>query len=230
MLQTLGLKSDDKSRLTKAVMEVFPGCKLSRRLVHLSDTTTCRETIYSKIIRRYSFPNMLFPENSGVDNIKKAIRRLQEEQQTVSNEMENEMSKKEDQWNTGYSRQKLTNDFKTLFTLLCIFYGAGKRFVELLNHVGLTVSWKKAMQVLDQRMIKMKEKIKKLTPTDIAIILLMDNINIYKGKRKHLRIFKEITPSMWNFTGRAIIIPFVSDNVKMQLKSSVIHYKAKKMF
>ena len=244
-------------------------------------------------------------QKSGVDNIKKAIRRLQEEQQTVSNEMENEMSKKEDQWNTGYLRllferqkniskdinrfteglinlyegemakwverdesptlskaikddiadevekfkemfnlglttsteieidgslfsnlstklteqcpllfeiieslllvssdghtqtgrrvhsashamailcslssQKLTNDFKILFTLLCISYGAGMRFVELLNHVGLTVSWKKVMQVLDQRMIKMKEKIKKLTPTDIAIILLMDNINI----------------------------------------------------
>ena len=42
-----------------------------------------------------------------------------------------------------------------------------------LNHMGLTVSWKKAMQVLDDRMVKMKEHVKKLTPTDIGIIVLM---------------------------------------------------------
>ena len=46
------------------------------------------------------------------------------------------------------------------------------------------------MQALDERMVKRKEHVKKLTPTDIAIIVLMDNINIYKGNRKHLRIFK----------------------------------------
>ena len=47
----------------------------------------------------------------------------------------------------------------------------------------------------------------------------MDNINIYKGKRKHLIIFKELTPSMLNFTGQAIIIPFLSEEVKSQMKS-----------
>lgn len=57
------------------------------------------------------------------------------------------------------------------------------RFVGMLNHIGLTVSWKKAMEVLDDRMVKMQEHIKELTPTDVAIILLMDNINIYKGKK-----------------------------------------------
>jgi hypothetical protein len=58
--------------------------------------------------------------------------------------------------------------------------------------------------------------LKKL-PTDIAVILLMDNINIHKGKHKHLRIFKEITPSMWNFTGRAFIISLLSEMVKMKM-------------
>ena len=117
------------------------------------------------------------------------------------------------------SSQKITNDFKILFTLLCISYGAGMRFVEMLNHIGLTVSWKKAMQVLDERMVKMKEQVKKFTPSDIAIIVLMDNIKIYKGKRKHLRIFNELTPSMWNFTGRAFIIPYISDDVKKQMQN-----------
>ena len=102
------------------------------------------------------------------------------------------------------------------------------RFVGMLNHIGLTVCWKKAMQVLDDRMIKTKENIKKLTPTDIAIILLMDNINIYKGKRKHLRIFKEFTPSMWNFTGRAVIIPFLSDEVKKQIQDKDDSCKSQK--
>ena len=87
------------------------------------------------------------------------------------------------------SSQKITNDFKMLFTILCISYGAGSRFVGMLNHIGLTVTWQKAMQVLDNRMEKMTDHIKELTPTDIAIILLMDNINIYKGKRKHFKNF-----------------------------------------
>ena len=100
--------------------------------------------------------------------------------------------------------QRLSSDFKLLFTILCISFGAGMRFVNVLNHVDFTVSWKTAMEVLDERMRKMQDHIKKLTPVNTAIILLMDNINIYKGKRKHLRIFKELTPAMWNFTGRAL--------------------------
>ena len=36
------------------------------------------------------------------------------------------------------SSQKITNDFKILFTILCISYGAGSRFVGMLNHIGLT--------------------------------------------------------------------------------------------
>ena len=301
--------------------------------------------MYCNIQRRCSIsfdsdsPQILFPENSPIDNIKKAIGRLQEEQSTVNEQVTTEMEKNEQDWNCGYlkllfdrhkkinvdinkytsglvnlyekemvnlierdqvsrlstklkedlsseveafkkmlnlglstkteiqidgtlfadlsknlsencpllfeiveslllvssggtvqtgrrihsvslcslSSQKLTNNFKTLFTLLCISHGAGMRFVGMLNHIGLTVSWKKAMQVMDDRMKKMQQHIKQLTPPDIAIILLMDNINIYKGKQKHLRIFKEFTPSMWNFTGRAVIIPFLSEYVKSKM-------------
>ena len=75
------------------------------------------------------------------------------------------------------------------------------------------------MQALDDRMKKMQPHIKNLTPTDIAIILLMDNINIYEGKRKHLGILKESTPSMWNFTGRAVIIPFLSEDIKTKMQN-----------
>ena len=106
--------------------------------------------------------------------------------------------------------QKLKNEFKLLFSLLCLSYGDGMRFINMLNHLGLTVVWKTLMELLDLRMVKMQDNIKRLTQEDIAIFLLMDNINIYKGKRRHLRIFKQVVPCMWNFTGRAIIIPHMS--------------------
>jgi hypothetical protein len=36
--------------------------------------------------------------------------------------------------------QKIQNDFKLMFTCLCISFGAGCRFIGMLNHLGLTVS------------------------------------------------------------------------------------------
>ena len=65
-------------------------------------------------------------------------------------------------------RQKITNIIHN--TVYIVW--SRSRFIGILNHIGLTVSWKKAMQVLDDRMEKMKDHIKQLTPTDIAIILL----------------------------------------------------------
>ena len=41
------------------------------------------------------------------------------------------------------------------------------------------------------------------------MILMIDNINIYRGKRKHSRLFKSAGPTMWNFTGQAVLIPNV---------------------
>ena len=43
--------------------------------------------------------------------------------------------------------QKNKNDFKVMFTFLSICFGAGYRFMGMLNHLGLTVSWQKAMQL-----------------------------------------------------------------------------------
>jgi hypothetical protein len=39
----------------------------------------------------------------------------------------------------------------------------------------------------------------------------MDNINLYRGRRRHLRLLKSMGPKMWNFTGRAAIIPDTQD-------------------
>ena len=37
------------------------------------------------------------------------------------------------------------------------------------------------------------------------IIVLMDNINIYRGYQRHHRIFKEPLMNMWNFTVRGLL-------------------------
>jgi hypothetical protein len=39
----------------------------------------------------------------------------------------------------------------------------------------------------------------------------MDNINMYRGRKRHDRLFQELGPKMWNFTGRAAVIPDLSD-------------------
>ena len=42
------------------------------------------------------------------------------------------------------------------------------------------------------------------------VILLMDNINMYHGRRRHDRLFKQVGLKIWNFTGRGAIIPDLS--------------------
>jgi hypothetical protein len=53
----------------------------------------------------------------------------------------------------------------------------------MLNHLGLTVSWDKAMKFFASRRIKQEKDIATLTPADIPVILMVDNINIYRAKQ-----------------------------------------------
>ena len=39
----------------------------------------------------------------------------------------------------------------------------------------------------------------------------MDNINLYRGTKRHLRLMKDVGPKKWNFTGRAVVIPDIKD-------------------
>ena len=95
--------------------------------------------------------------------------------------------------------QKIKNDFKLAFTCFCISFGAGMRFITMLNKLGLTVSWDKAMSFLDIRKVKQVDEIKRLTPLETPVILMFDNVNMYRGKYKHL--------NLWNFTCQAILVP-----------------------
>ena len=45
------------------------------------------------------------------------------------------------------------------------------------------------------------------TQKKVFKLMNMDNINIYRGRRRHHRLFNQVGPKMWNLTGRAVIIP-----------------------
>ena len=34
---------------------------------------------------------------------------------------------------------------------------------------------------------------------------------MYRGRKRHDRLFQDVGPNMWNFTGRAVIIPDLAD-------------------
>ena len=123
--------------------------------------------------------------------------------------------------------QKIQNNFKLMFTMLCVSHGAGERFVTLLNHIGLNISWKKIIQFLDSRLKQKSLLLKKKTEDMLPIILLMDNINMYRGKKKHIRLLQHARPTMWNFTGRGLFTPNLSD-VKSMLSDKEKCLKSQK--
>ncbi len=65
------------------------------------------------------------------------------------------------------------------------------------------------MKYFEKQEKKLEENIKLITPANVPLILLMDNINMYRGKKKHLRLFKSMGPTMWTFTVRAVLVPNV---------------------
>ncbi len=114
--------------------------------------------------------------------------------------------------------QKLSNDFKLMFTILCVSYGAGERFIHMLNHVGLTTSWKCFLNFLDKSWKFKKQRVsQEVKDLKTPLILLMDNVNMYRGKRRHIRLFNRTGPTMWNFTVRGKLIPDCS-SVKEMMK------------
>ena len=76
----------------------------------------------------------------------------------------------------------------------------------MLNKLGLTVSWDRGMKFLDLRKVKQADEIKKLTPLDKPVIPLFDNVNMYRVRHKHLRLFKSAEPVMWNLTCQAVLV------------------------
>ncbi|KAK3727617.1 hypothetical protein QZH41_006001 [Actinostola sp. cb2023] len=120
--------------------------------------------------------------------------------------------------------QKYPNDIQLLFGLLCMSYGGGKQCINMLNSIGLSLHWDSLTKHLDERLDKFQNIINKECPRSSPVILLMDNINMYKGNKRHYRLFKKLSPKMWNFTGRGAIVPNL-DGIEhlLQCESTAVH-------
>ena len=64
---------------------------------------------------------------------------------------------------------------------------------------------------LDQRKGAIEKLIERKCPVNVPVIFLMDNVNIYRGRKRHTRLPKSMGPKMWNFTVRGAIIPDTTD-------------------
>ena len=63
---------------------------------------------------------------------------------------------------------------------------------------------------LDNRLDQLKPFISECIDSS-PLILLMDSINMYRERKHHDRLFQDVGPKMWNFTGRAVMIPDLTD-------------------
>lgn len=103
------------------------------------------------------------------------------------------------------------NDITLIFSLMLISFGAGCRMIIMLNKIGITLHWDTLMNFLDKQLEKKMLYVKSLTPPDVPLLLLMDNINIYQGHKRHHRLFRGYGQNMWNFTVRGVFIPDIED-------------------
>jgi hypothetical protein len=62
------------------------------------------------------------------------------------------------------------------------------------------------MSYLDKRLSQFQDLIDECAPVSKPVILLLDNINLYHGNRRHHRLFKTLVQNMWNFTVRGLLI------------------------
>ena len=67
------------------------------------------------------------------------------------------------------------------------------------------------MNYLDKRLDRFQDLIDECAPISKPVILLLDNINLYHGNRRHHRLFKTLGPKMWNFTVRGLLVSHLSE-------------------
>lgn len=126
------------------------------------------------------------------------------------------------------------NDITLVFTLMLVAYGAGTRMVNMLNRIGLTMHWDTLMSFLDKYNKEKFDELHSNMPHEKPLILLLDNVNIYRGNQRHHRLFKSSTPNMWNFTVRGLLNPditgvedlFSQPETSLQSQDNVVEWNA----
>ena len=66
------------------------------------------------------------------------------------------------------------------------------------------------MSYLDKRLDDFQSLIDNCAPTSKPVILLLDNLNLYHGNRRHHHLFRVLGPNMWNFTVRGLFVQNLS--------------------
>ena len=74
-------------------------------------------------------------------------------------------------------------------------------------HVLSTPQWGTPSNFLDAQLEEKISRVKMLTADGMPLILLKENINIYKAK--NIRLFKDYGDNMWKFTVRGLVRPFL---------------------
>ena len=82
--------------------------------------------------------------------------------------------------------------------------------MNMLCRMNLTLNLTSSDNFLMKQMERREQSLAALTPIDMPIMYLLDNINMYRGARTYLRLFRVMGPKMWNFTGSGIIMPNLS--------------------
>ncbi|XP_078591192.1 uncharacterized protein LOC144870649 [Branchiostoma floridae x Branchiostoma japonicum] len=100
---------------------------------------------------------------------------------------------------------RANNDVSILFGLVAVSYGAGKQFVSLLQHLGLSESWDTLMAFMGKRLDNFQAVINEKFGDGGPVMFAYDNINILRAVR-HIRVLKG-KAQMWNFTVRMAIKP-----------------------
>ena len=131
----------------------------------------------------------------------------------------------------------LQNDVTLVFTLMLVAYGAGARLVNMLNRIGVTMHWSTLMRFLDRCKVKKSVDLQARLALEKPVIVLLDNVNIYRGHQRHHRLFKGPTMKMWNFTVRGLLNPntegieelFKDTRTSLESQDSVIDWTSENL-
>ena len=115
----------------------------------------------------------------------------------------------------GLKNSHCQNDITLVFTLLLVGYGAGACLVNMLNRIGVAMYWNTLMRFLDRCQVKKSEELKAKLVSEKPLIVLLDNINIYREHQRHHRLFKGPTMNMWNFSVRGLLNPIIDGNEEL---------------
>ena len=71
--------------------------------------------------------------------------------------------------------------------------------------INFVIFFSARMKFLDERLDNFSEIIENKFPTKQPVILLMDNINMFRGKHRHDWLYKSLGPKMWNLQVQALL-------------------------